>query len=177
MNNKTEYCSASLPALPLFHQPFWLDAAIGSNWDVALVKENDSIVASMPFAFEKKNLGLFIRGPHLTQFLGPYYQIDLQGREKLNREMELLSQLIDQLPQFAFFEQRWHFNYQNFLPLHWKNFMQTTRYTYVIPDLKNIDLVFEGFNEKIKREIRKAEKEMIVSSENRSAIMSKKLFR
>src|SRR6266550_3325401 len=160
MNAKELYSQYSAPDLPLFHQPFWLNASAEENWDVALVKGGDKIIASMPYAFEKKKSGLFIRGPHLTQFLGPHYLIEASNqREYLNRETEILNQLIDQLPSFAFFEQRWHFLYQNYLPFHWRNFQQRTRYTYVLPDLKDETMLWNGFNEKIKREIKKADKE------------------
>ena len=170
MSPKELYSRYSTPDLPLFHQPFWLNATAQENWDVALVKEGDKIIASMPYAFEKKKPILFIRGPHLTQFLGPHYSIEASNhREYLNRETEILNLLIDQLPPFAFFEQRWHFHYQNYLPFHWKNFQQRTRYTYILPNLKDESALLNGFNEKIKREIKKGENAFHVQSENISA--------
>jgi len=170
MDPKELYSRHSAPEFPLFHQPFWLNATAQENWDVALVEAGDKVIASMPYAFEKKKPGLFIRGPHLTQFLGPRYLIEAGNqREYLNRETEILNQLIDQLPPFAFFEQRWHFLYQNYLPFHWKNFQQRTRYTYILPNLKDQDALWNGFSEKIKREVKKAEKEFHIQSENISA--------
>src|SRR5215813_8347157 len=113
---------------------------------------------------KKKSRGLFIRGPHLTQFLGPFYKIECESiREYLNRETELLNALMDDLPPFAYFEQRWHYRYQNYLPFHWKQFQQRNRYTYLLPNIKNQELLWQGFSDKIRREIKKAEKEFHVA--------------
>ena len=60
--------------LPLFHQPWWLDAlasANGSSWDVALSRSNDgNIIAAWPY-FRGLKLGMNISlSPVLGSYLG-----------------------------------------------------------------------------------------------------------
>lgn len=167
MSNKETYRAAQLKHLPLFHQPFWLDAVAGKNWDVVIVKEEDKVIATLPYAFRKSSTGIQLLTPWLTQFLGPHYLIEAATpREKLNRETETLRKLEEQLPKFSAAEMRWHFNYQNWLPFYWKKFKQTTRYTYVINNLSDSQKVYDDFNEKIRREIKKGEQQFKLNTEN-----------
>src|SRR5438105_15514839 len=117
---------------PLFHQPWWLDAVAGDAWDVCLLKEAENLKAY--FLYETKNdiAGFQIIMPKLTQFLGPNYKLtEVSLRKRLNEETEILESLLDQIPAAGFFESRWHYRFQNWLPFNWKGFSQTTRYTYL----------------------------------------------
>jgi hypothetical protein len=49
---KTAYQSIA-HLLPLFHQPWWLDAVCAGNWDVAILKEQEKILAVWPYQVEK----------------------------------------------------------------------------------------------------------------------------
>ncbi len=167
MSDKETYLNFPTKHLPLFHQPFWLNAVAGENWNVVIVKKEDEVIATLPYGFKKSNTGIQLYTPLLTQFLGPYFLIEAATpREKLYRETEILRGLTEQLPKFSSAEMRWHFNYQNWLPFYWKKFKQTTRYTYVIHDLDNLQKIYDGFNEKIKREIKKGEQQFILRTEN-----------
>ena len=59
---------------------------------------------------------------------------------------------------------RFHHSFTNWLPFHWLKYKQTTRYTYVIDDLSNAEMIFQNFRENIRREIRKAEKTLTVTT-------------
>ncbi|MCY7411244.1 MAG: GNAT family N-acetyltransferase [Chitinophagales bacterium] len=167
MSDKETYLNFPIKHLPLFHQPFWLNAVAGENWDVVIVKKEDEVIATLPYGFKKSNTGIQLFTPLLPQFLGPYFLIEAATpREKLNRETEILRSLAEQLPKFSSAEMRWHFNYQNWLPFYWKKFKQTTRYTYVINNLIDSQKVYDEFNEKIRREIKKGEQQFKVRSEN-----------
>lgn len=153
-----EFCQSE-PSIPIFSRPWWLDATAGvDQWDVALVKQGSEIVASMPY-FAKKHFGFTIlTHPPLTQTLGPWIkpvQADHSGQIKYQHK--LLKALLDQLPPFDCFHQQWHHNYTNWLPFYWAGFQQSTRYTYIIDDLSNLDAVFAGFSHGKRRNIRRAE--------------------
>ena len=51
MNNQLEYKTTCPVDMPLFQQPFWLDIVAENQWDVLLIKENNTIVASMPLIY------------------------------------------------------------------------------------------------------------------------------
>jgi lipid II:glycine glycyltransferase (peptidoglycan interpeptide bridge formation enzyme) len=78
----------------------------------------------------------------------------------LSQEKELMTSLIEQLPPCDYFHQRFHYSISNWLPFYWRGFEQTTRYTYVIESLDDLDRVWEQFQSNIRREIRKARKQV-----------------
>lgn len=162
--NKTFYRAHLWKDAPIFHQPFWLDAVAGDAWDVAIISEKDVLKAYYIYAFKKDATGFQIIMPKLTQFLGLNYKLpDKSLRERHNEETELLEQLLQQLPAHGYFESRWHFSFQNWLPFYWNGFHQTTRYTYVLEDLSDPEKLMAQCSDKIRREINKADKKFTVT--------------
>lgn len=145
-------------SLPIFSQAWWLDAVAGYNWDVCLVEKGDVIHASMPYVIKKKYGLTLLTQPQLTQNLGPWIKPSAtKYSKKLSRQKELMEALIDQLPKYHYFSQNWHYSQTNWLPFFWRNFEQTTRYTYVIEDLSNLDKVFGEFDHSKRKNINKSE--------------------
>ena len=143
-------------------QPWWLDAVCvhGLNWNVALAKDkNDNISAALCFC-EKHKWGFKkVTMPHLTQFTGVWMK-PLEHKnspEKQSHEQNQLQQIIAQLPHCQHFTLRTHFNMIDWLPFYWTGFKQTTRYTYIIPSLSDLNLVFNNFEGNVKRAIRQNE--------------------
>jgi hypothetical protein len=152
-----EACRNGLP-VPIFSQPWWLDAVVGeAGWDVALVENGEGVVASMPFCVQRR-LGMPVSvQPALTQVLGPWIaDTDARSARALAREKKHMEALIDQLPRVAFFSQNWHYSRRNWLPFYWRGFKQTTRYTYVLPDLSVLGRIWNGTDQNIRTDIRKA---------------------
>ena len=78
--------------IPLFSQPWYLDALCGkSNWDILLVKRGNDIAATMPILKNKKYGFSLSRMPMLTMYLGPYFPEKFRSvkqKEKLMRALE-----------------------------------------------------------------------------------------
>lgn len=147
----------------LYVQPWWLDAVAPGEWGETIITENEQVVARMPYVM-KTRLGFrLLVMPPLTQSLGPWIA-PLQGKyaTRLSREHELLSRLIEQLPEFDFFRQSFHSTFTNWLPFYWRDFSQTTRYTYVLPQIGDIQSLWANLRGNIRREIRKGEREVRV---------------
>jgi len=109
--------------------------------------------------------------PRLTQTLGPWIRPSSDGKYSsvLSREMELMKELLGQLPPCASFCQNFHHSITNWLPFYWEGFEQTTRYTYVIEDLSNLEAVWDDLSSKhVRNPIRKAQKAGITVIEGRS---------
>ena len=172
MTNKQRYrkfCESEKD-IPIFSKDWWLDVVCGEeSWDVVLVEIDGQIVASMPYYKKKIQIFDIITMPKLTQTMGPYikYPSNQKYVSKLGYEKKIMNALIDQLPRFDYFMQNFHYSITNWLPFYWRGFSQTTRYTYVIEDLSNLDKIFRDFDQDQRATIRKAEKIVkVISSED-----------
>ncbi|RED65066.1 GNAT family N-acetyltransferase [Cohnella lupini] len=152
--------------MSLFDQDWWLDIACGGsdNWDVCLVERNGDIVASLPYHIVKRYLFNVIQMPELTLTMGIWIRYpDNQSMEsKLSFEREIYSEIIDKLPQVDYSYQHFNWNITNWSIFFWKGFRQTTRYTFVFEDLRDLDRIYANFRDNIRAEIRKAEKVLTV---------------
>lgn len=145
-------------SLPLFTRDWWLDAAVGPDgWDVALVKKLDRVVASMPYVLRSRYGLSIVTQPALTPVLGPWLrQHGGKTATQISHEVDLMQQLIDQLPRFDHFSQTWHSGVKNWQPFYWKGFQQTTYYSYVMPDLTNTAALWANLETNVRRIINKA---------------------
>jgi hypothetical protein len=171
MSNK-EYYQLYSEHVPIFHQPFWLDIVAENNWDVALVKK-EGLVASMPYVMNRSARGTRITMPPLTQFLGPYIFMEESSNyyQKLSSDHQILDELISQFPKFFYFEQRWNYHFKNWLPLYWKGFQQTTKYTYVLNSISEPDKIWKAMKATARNEIKKAEQELSIHTDQDAAGM------
>jgi len=155
MNNQAEYKATCPIDMPLFQQPFWLDIVAENQWDVLLIKENNTIAASMPLIYNSLEQRTKIIKPFLTPFCGPYFNKEITKNDFV-KEQNLLMKLEEQINDYKYFEQNWHNSITNWLPFYWKNYSQRTKYTYILNDIKNIDQFYGNFKTNIKRNIKKS---------------------
>lgn len=153
--------------IPIFSMPWWLDAVCGeNNWDVILIDKGNETIASFPFYLTTHSLFKFkqIGMPVLTQKLGPYikYPRNQSNASKLSYEKEIFLKIIQSLPEYDSLVVHFDYTYTNWLPFYWNGFQQTTRYTYIVNDLSNEEIVFNSFAGNKKTDIRKANKNVLV---------------
>ena len=164
-----EFCN-QCDDLPIFFQPWWLDAVTSPSeiWDVALAKKSDRIVGCLPYIKRRAFRATWLSQPKLTPYLGPWVsKHEGKTASRLSHEKEVLTALIKSLPDYHYYAQKWHVGQQNWLPFFWQGFDQTSRYTYRLGDLSDLDSIWKGFQENIRREIRKAKNRegLVVESE------------
>lgn len=156
--------------IPIFSQDWWLDiVSINGDWDVVLAEKGGEIVGSMPYYVTKNNLGFkAVVMPPLTQSMGPWlkYPEGQKYTTRLGYEKKIMTELINKLPSFDYFSQNFNYSVTNWLPFYWKGFNQTTKYTYLLEDLNDLEAVFKNFRENVKTDIRKAEKTVKVLSDD-----------
>jgi hypothetical protein len=152
-------------ASALFQQPWWLDALAPGAWDAVTVVKDGEIVGRLPFV-RKRYLGLTIlTQPRLTPFLGPWINAgEGKAHTRLANEHQLLADLIRALPPHDVFIQNFHRSVTNCLAFHWHGFTRSNYYTYVLDQLQDQEKIWAGFRENIRREIRKAERQVSVRS-------------
>ncbi|HXU28079.1 MAG TPA: GNAT family N-acetyltransferase [Bacteroidia bacterium] len=163
-----DYCKTAKD-VSLFQQDWWLDAVCGTqNWDAIIYENNGNILGAWAYPIKKKYNLQLITMPMLTMGTGPiiHFFPGQKPATQLSHEQQVLDELITQLPKFDLFDLYFLPQYKNHLSFHWKGFTQSTRYTYLIKDLSNLDVVFENFNSSIRTQIRKAEKEINIIESN-----------
>ncbi len=161
-----DFCEAT-PDIPIFMQPFWLDAVCqkGEIWDAALAFDGEkNIIGAMTYCHRRK-FGLpVIVMPPLTQFVGPWLRYPLTEKleSRYSFEKKVLKELIGQLPSVFYSSQSFHYSLKNWLPFYWLNYEQTTRYTYVFEDLSDLKIIYQNFKDKLRNAIRRAEKSVTI---------------
>lgn len=150
----------------IFQKPWWLEAVAPGRWEEVSIKEQGKIIARWPYIRKRKYFCNVISMPQLTQHLGPFLSpIDGKYCNALSRQHEIFNDLMGQLPPYDFLVQNFHYSITNWLSFFWQNYKQTTQYTYVLNDIKNHELVWNNFRENIRREIRKAQKELEIKTD------------
>lgn len=165
MNNKEAYielCSRE-KTIPIFLRHWWLDVVKeDGEWDVIIEKKGENIIAAFPFYYKNKFGIKYITQPILTQKTGLWikYPVGQSYTRKLSYEKEIMINIIEKLEALHFQGYKQHFDYSitNWLPFYWKGYSQTTRYTYVLEDISNIDKVLLNFASSKRKNIKKAEK-------------------
>jgi hypothetical protein len=143
----------------IFCQPWWLEAVSPGNWGYAVAKRGEEIVGILPYTY-KTRLGKFCLQelPLVYSYLGTWIK---KGTAKYSRNMseekQIMTELINKLPEFAVFNQWFHPNVTNWLPFFWNNFEQTTRYTYIIEPVTSLDAIWDGTRANIRTDIRKSQ--------------------
>ena len=149
-------------SIPIFSKDWWLDVVCGDDsWNVLLFEKCGNIVAAMPYYCLRGKYGFSsISMPKLTQTMGPWFQYPSNQKytNRLSFEKMAMNHLIDSLPPFDRFSQNFHYSVVNWLPFYWRGFQQTTRYTYVVEGLNNLDDVMSRFKDNIRNKVRKAQK-------------------
>jgi hypothetical protein len=147
-------------SIPLFSRDWWLDAACGrAHWDVLLVERKNSIRAALPFYRPCPGI---ITLPPYTQTMGVWFAPlagDIKYASALERRQALCRLLTEQLKSCRFFMQNFHHSFTDWLPFYWQNYRQTTRYTYLLTDLKNSSRLWENMSHNARHNIRRAREE------------------
>ncbi len=153
--------------LPVFYQPWYLDAACQEGqWDVSLDIRKGIVRGVWPYMLKKKYGQNYITQPPLTSFLGPYcHRPNDMDKEAtwIAHQKVVLSNLFDLLPSHLLMISQWTPSQANWLPLYWKGCKQTTRYTYQLDLEQNKEKLWSAITDKQRNRIRNAEKVYQVS--------------
>jgi hypothetical protein len=152
----------------LFQEPWWLDLAAAGDWDEVVVKNAaGQLLARLPFCVKRRYGFKALAHPHLTPFLGPWFDSIAGSQSKaFSDQYELTAELISLLPRFDVFRQSCCPEIVNWLPFHWAGFVQQTKYTYRLHGLTNLEALWNGFHQSTRRAIRKADTRVEVVASN-----------
>jgi len=145
-----EICSRH-SSIPLFMQYWWMEASCGHDWNVLISSDSAADVCGvLVFHYVKRYGKLLIVPALLTQYSGTwlFYPDNLTTEARYSFENKTYNDLIKQLELLKpdLFELNFHYSQKYWQPFYWSGYSQTTRYTYRIEDISNINSVFEGMS-------------------------------
>ncbi len=146
--------------IPLFMQAWWLDAT-DMPWEVILFEHKKQIAGFYVYSYTQKWGKKLILQPSLTQYSGPllFYPDGLSLAQKYSFENKAYNYFIEQLAAtgYHFIEQNWHHSQQNHQPFYWQGFRQTTRYTYILPQISNLQDITKALSDDKKKKLNRAQ--------------------
>jgi hypothetical protein len=150
------------PQGSVFCRSWWLNTVRGVR--VLACFSGKEIIAGIPLFIEKRFGIPVCTMPKLTQTWGVVMR-PLQGKTvtAAARETKILRTFAARLSQHRLFFQAFHPSLSNWLPFYWLGFRQTTRFTYVLDDLTDLNRVWNGMSESTRRQITKAQKAGLVA--------------
>lgn len=161
MTDKEKYkqlCETEGSNIPLFLQYWWMNEVCrGKEWNVVLTydKRGEEIIGAWPFLIGKKLGFRYILQPQLTQYSGPWIRPCKNDceRSRNNWEMKVMDALVKELEKLkvAYIEQCMAPTITNWMPMYWRGYSQTTRYTYRFEDLSDCEQIFKGFDQTKRR--------------------------
>jgi hypothetical protein len=154
------------PQGSIFCRSWWLRAVCLKDFRILILRKGNKIIAGMPLPMSSKWGKTNISMPPLTQTLGVLLlptRTSYEGR--LSEEMEVMERLINAIPNFSWFSTNFHNSFTNWLPFYWTGYSQTTRYTYIIGDLTDLNKIILDFAHSKRNNITRAER-MVSVHEN-----------
>lgn len=160
MTNKERYTEwvAKQEYVPLFMQPWWMDAVCaGKQWDVLLAEdETGEIIGAMPYLLRKRAWFKYIVMPQQTQIGGIWVTSEATADKWKTAEVcRIIKEQMDQMG-LAYY-------YQQYLPgslcvdaMRGLGFKTKERVTYRVEDLSDLDALLASFSKNKKRQLQKA---------------------
>ena len=144
----------------IFCRSWWLEAVCRDSFKILVVRRGRDIVAGMPLTFSRKFIWTGLTMPILTQTLGVLLAPDEATKyvTRLSNEMTTMRFLIEAIPRTDVFRVNMHRSLTNWLPFYWAGYSQTTRYTYVIDDLSDLEKARGDMNPHERNKLKKAAK-------------------
>lgn len=160
MSNKERYSEwvAKQEYVPLFMQPWWMDAVCaGKQWDVLLAEdEAGEVIGAMPYLLRKRAWFKYIVMPQQTQVGGIWVTPEVTADKWKTAEVcRLIKEQIDRMG-LAYY-------YQQYMPgslcvdaMRGLGFKTRERITYRVEDLSNLDNLIASFSKNKRRQLQKA---------------------
>ena len=143
-------------SIPVFSRDWWLDAVCGDDWDVLLYERKGRILAAMPLYLPCKSV---VTMPHYTQTMGVWFAAeadDTKYSSILEHRQAICKHFIEKLKPYRSFYQNFNYAFTDWLPFYWAGYTQTTRYTYILHNIKSSDAILHDMSQQTRRNINNA---------------------
>jgi hypothetical protein len=148
------------PQGSIYCKTWWLDAVCPGAYELVTIRKSGVIRAGIALPLCNDRGLRRVHMPPLTQTLGPLLNPRPADKyaSRLDYEMKLLRELVASIPITDAFFANCSSNFTNWLPFHWAGYAQTTRYSYVFENLRDLNEIHAGMTDKARNIIRKAER-------------------
>lgn len=164
MSNKETYIQfcESNPKMPVFLKDWWLDAVYCDDWDVLFYKEEDKVLAAMPYSLHRKFGFSSILPPQLTPVTGLWiaYPENMNRLSRYSLEIKAMDSFAKQIDKIkpAYFLSTFHHSLCSWLGFYWNGYSQTTKYTYRFDLTQGSESLLAMTDSSVRKRIRKLEK-------------------
>ena len=146
------------PQGSLFCSSWWLDSVAPGRWRPNDLIEDGEAVAAWPTVVSRGRFGPEHGGAPLTPWLGPLFRPDLRR----SAEDRITGRLLDRIGRYAQLSARCSPAYEYWTPLYWRGFTQTTRYTWRIDDLSDLEACFSRLRSEVRSAVRRGRRDGLV---------------
>ena len=157
--------------MSLFHEPWWLSAASGGQFEEAIVKHGNDLVGRLPYMMKRRGPFYSVRMPPFTHVLGPAIDAgDGKPQTRLQRRVSITRSLLDQLPRHSYFHQHLDPSLDDGLAIadglafQECKFEVTHQYTFEVDCRRSLTELSADLNLKTRQHVRRAEKGYSVRS-------------
>jgi hypothetical protein len=160
-------CRKNPEALPVFAQCWWLDAACDNDWDIALTMKGDQVTGIWPFMLSERLSISMMRNPRLTPYLGPqvFYPPDIKESNRDSYEYDVMEQLLDALPDADVWRLSLTPGIRQAGLFRRAGLKIEVQQTFLCALDEPEEQIFQQFKEPLRRNLRAAEKELVISEE------------
>lgn len=155
----------------VFEQPWWLDIVAPGQWGEVTVKEEDEVVARLPYVLKRGHITM----PPLTQTLGPWIKPEYRqfqpGNTQLTKQKELIAALLKQLPPHKSFHMTFDSANDYILPYRWLGYRYEPTFSYRLSGLNDLDTLYANFNKTAKKNIRYAKNKTVLTQHPTAEMM------
>lgn len=156
--------------VPIYSQPWWMDAVcLPDNWGVHVIAESGQYIAAMPYYVANRGGYRIITKAHLTQTNGII--INHPKTQKYCSRLDMDEKIINEMCEYVEalgldkYEQQFQPSFTNWLPFSWRGYVEKMRYTYVICDTSNMEVVRSEYSFKLRNKIKNAKKNVKLDKE------------
>lgn len=157
----------TLPGLPLFLRPEYLDAVCGvGRWDVAIARDGEGRIRGIWPYLLRRRWGLRVLGtPPLSPWSGPWLiapDSPLRATRLIDWQWRTYQDLLHNLPAATVVSVKCPRQLQNGMPFQRLGWQQRVRYSYVLSDLSSPEALWQGLRAEVRNKVRKAESQLTI---------------
>jgi Acetyltransferase (GNAT) domain len=160
-------------SVSVFLNPFWLDIVCNKGtWHVCLSRDNAGEIdgALVYYTVKLKGIITAIVMPELTPNAGIWLRLPRHKINGIKRHSiytstkKIVETLVAQLPDVPIYCQHFHYSLVDWQPFFWRNFRQTTHYSYILDNLDDLAAIYGDLKGSVRTDLKKAERLVYVEN-------------